>query len=88
MRKAEDEGWDLYLQDDYEGALKKFDEAIKWNPRNSDAYRKKGSALNFLENWDLAIEACQHAIQLDSKNHGHTMYYLKCTMQWPNMMMH
>ncbi len=69
MRKAEDEGWHLYKQCDYEGALKKLDEAIKCNPRNSDAYRKKGDTLNSLEKWDLAIEACQHAIQLDSKNH-------------------
>ncbi len=69
MRKAVKEGWDLYRKDDYEGAPKKLDEAIKWNPKNSDAYRKKGEALYYLEKWDLAMEACQHAIQLDSKNH-------------------
>ncbi len=45
-----------------ERAIGEFKEAIRLNPTHADAYNNLGAAYVRIEKWDLAIEACQKAL--------------------------
>ena len=52
---------------DYQGAIKDFDRAIRHNRRNAQAYFARGVAYSYLENYQQAISDFDRAIQLNSR---------------------
>ena len=61
-----DEGDKLYDNNDLNGALKKYSEAIELNPQNSAAYAGRGNVLIDQQNYKSALSDLDKAIQLDS----------------------
>ena len=57
----------LYLNKADE-AIKAFDEAIKINPKASNAWYSKGAVLDKLNKLDEAIKAYDKAIKINPKN--------------------
>ncbi len=49
----------------------KFDQAIQWNPINANALWGKAQALPFMEEYDMALNECQKALQV----YPHNMAY-------------
>ena len=60
-----DEGWKLWEQKDFNGAIKLFDEAIELNPQNAQAWYRRSSAYHLLKQYNLAIKDCDKAIELN-----------------------
>lgn len=57
---------DIYMiRGEYEEALEFFDETLKDNPENSEAWNNRGLALFFLERYDKALEDFYKAFELD-----------------------
>lgn len=60
------EGWRIYNQRDYNGAIKLHSEAIEINPNNALAYYGRAYAYDALKDYPRAIEDCTKAVQFDS----------------------
>lgn len=52
----------------YEEALAAFDQAIRLDPRDANAYNNKGNALNALKRHEEALVAYDQTIRLDPNN--------------------
>src|SRR5690606_21869436 len=63
-RRRFNEGNDLLRQEDYEGALAKFDEGLGLDPTNGRNAYGRALALAQLDREDEAVEAFQQAIEL------------------------
>ena len=59
------EGNQLYYQKDYQGAISKFNDAIKINPNYFEAYNNLGAVYLGLQNYSQAIEDLNQAITLN-----------------------
>ncbi|MGB8936142.1 MAG: tetratricopeptide repeat protein, partial [Candidatus Nitrosopolaris sp.] len=58
-------GNESYNRGDYSIALDYYDQAIKIDPNDTDAWNNKGSALNNLGQYYEAIECCDRTIKID-----------------------
>ncbi len=58
----------LYSQGKYDDAIKAYDEAIKLDPKNKEAFFNRGLALAALDKFDEAIKDYDKATKLDPKN--------------------
>ena len=63
-----EEGNKLYENGDYQGAIAKYTEAIKLNPKYASAYNNRGVAYADLQNYTQAIADYTKAIELNPKN--------------------
>ena len=63
-----EEGQQCVDNEDYENAIKLFDNAIVLNPNNHIPYNQKGSLLFKLEKYEEAIKAYDGAITANQKN--------------------
>jgi tetratricopeptide (TPR) repeat protein len=61
-------GNDLHDKKDFQGAISKFSEAIKLDPKNIVAYLARGDAKASLKKWQEAIEDYQQVLAIDSNN--------------------
>ena len=59
------QGLEKYKKGDYQRAVADFDRAIKLNPKNYDAYNKRGTALYELKEYQRAIADFSQAIKLN-----------------------
>ena len=50
---------------DYQQLIRNYTDAIKRNPKDSEAYRRRGSAEYEHEDWDRAVADFTHAIEVD-----------------------
>lgn len=66
-RKALQEGYKLYTQRNYQDAVAKFQEAIKFDASNNEAHFYKGYAHYFLKEYDLALTHLDQAEKLKYK---------------------
>jgi tetratricopeptide (TPR) repeat protein len=69
--KAEDfliQGKLKYQQEDYEGAIAAFTQAIRLNPDDATAYNYRGNIRNLLKDHQGAIEDYTQALQIDPNN--------------------
>jgi len=65
-----EKGWDLRYNDfDYDGALKTFRRAIKFDPYSSDAYRGIGCCLLEFKQYKEAVDSYSEAIDLNPDNY-------------------
>ena len=62
------EGAKLQYQRDYQGAISKYNEAIKINPNYSAAYISRANAYKYSSQYDNAIKDYDKAIELDPNN--------------------
>lgn len=62
------EGNLLFVDEDYEGAVEKFTEAIQSEPHNDETFVLRAAAHLKLENFTDALSDCSEAIRLNSKN--------------------
>src|SRR5215813_10727214 len=53
----------------YHQLIRDYTSAIKHNPKDSEAYRRRGNAEYEKEDWDKAIADFSRAIELDPKSH-------------------
>jgi CHAT domain-containing protein/Flp pilus assembly protein TadD len=67
------QGWLQLNVEDFEAALKSFDQALELNPKYTDALTGKGVSLNNLKCYSEALKPSVHAINLDPK-HAHAWY--------------
>jgi len=70
-KKAEDSnkrGFDYYKKGNYDQAIAEYTEAIRLNPKFSEAYIMRGLAYSQKKDYDLAIADYDKAIQLDPKD--------------------
>ena len=58
-----------FLFPDYDQLIRDFTDDIRRNPKDSEAYRRRGNAEYEKEDWDRAIADFNRAIELDPKNH-------------------
>ncbi len=58
-----------FLFPDYDQLIREFTDDIRRNPKDSEAYRRRGNAEYEKEDWDRAIADFNRAIELDPKNH-------------------
>lgn len=61
------QGLKLYFMQQYEGAIKEFDEAIKIDPENAKAYYFIGYSYYKLKNMPKAMETFEQAYDLDQQ---------------------
>jgi TPR repeat len=54
---------------DYHHLIRDYTDAIKRNPKDSEAYRQRGYAEYQREDWDRAIADYSHAVELDPNSH-------------------
>ncbi|MEH2157225.1 toll/interleukin-1 receptor domain-containing protein [Nostoc sp.] len=62
------QGQDKLERRDYQGASEDYTEAIKIDPKNINAYIKRGHARHFLKDYQGAIKDYTQAIKIDPKN--------------------
>ena len=81
-----DKGLALYNQGRYDEAIKAYNEAIRLDPEDAEAWFGKGSALDSLGKYDEAIKAYDEAIRLilNWPRHGTTKAML--LIAWASMM--
>jgi tetratricopeptide (TPR) repeat protein len=60
-----EEGVGLFDQENYDGAIRSFTEAIRIHPEYADAYAYRGRSYAGKEDYDLAIADCNEAIRID-----------------------
>ena len=60
-----EEGIRLYYQQDYTGAVDKFNKAVQLNPNFSESYYNRGVAYYFLKNYNAAIADFNKYIELN-----------------------
>lgn len=65
QQTAENQGNALYRQGNYDEAIKAYDEVIKLDPTDADAWCNKGTALYHLGKYDEAIIALDESIRLN-----------------------
>jgi len=65
VQQKNDEGVELYYKKDYQGAISKYNEAIKLNPNLDLAYYNRGLAYTNLKNYSQAISDYTQAIKLN-----------------------
>ena len=58
-----------YLFPDYDQLIRDFTDDIRRNPKDSEAYRRRGNAEYEKEDQNRAIADFNRAIELDPKNH-------------------
>jgi Bacterial SH3 domain/TPR repeat len=58
-----------FLFPDYDQLIRDFTDDIRRNPKDSEAYRRRGNAEYEKEDWARAIADFNRAIELDPKNH-------------------
>ena len=58
------EARELYVKDNYEGAIKLYDEAIQFNPYDYFLYEKRGYCYKALKQYEKAIQDYSKAIEL------------------------
>jgi len=63
-------GVDAYNQEDYDGAIASFTQAILLNPNYSKAYEYRSEIYFFKKNWESAIKDADEVIRLDPNNHS------------------
>ena len=70
-------------QKDYRSAIKEYDQAIKLDPQNADAYFNRGVANFKLEQYKWAIADFDHVIKIDPKNSEayKTRGIIKCELE-------
>ena len=61
-------GVQLQNQDRWEEAIAEYDEAIRLDPQNTDAYSNRGFAYFKLDQFEQAIQDYGEAIRLDPRN--------------------
>jgi tetratricopeptide (TPR) repeat protein len=77
-----EQGADKYQQENYQGAIENFTQAIKLNPDYAQAYNQRGDAFYRLGNYEKAQSDSSEAIRLNSKDtnayydRGFTLYTL------------
>ncbi len=59
-----------FLFPDYDQLISDFTDDINRNPKDSDAYRRRGNAEYEKEDWDRAMADFNRAIELNPKNHA------------------
>ena len=62
-----DKAMELYVEGNYNGAIKLYSEAIELNPNDYKAHNGRGEAYQKLEKYKLAIDDYDKAIQLNPK---------------------
>ena len=60
-------GTDKFSQGDFQGAVQYFDQAIRMNPKMSNAYNSRGVAKFYLGQYSKAISDYNKAIEYNSK---------------------
>lgn len=70
VRALISEGEELYKDEDYGQAEKKFIQVISLDHMNIEAYDNLGRIYLAQKDYEHAIEAFQHALKLDEKNSG------------------
>lgn len=63
-----EKGFELYNQNDFNGAIECFNDAIRINPNYVSAWNGLGCVENYRRNFDKAIEYCYKAIELDENS--------------------
>jgi tetratricopeptide (TPR) repeat protein len=77
-----EQGTDKYQQENYQGAIESFTQAIKLNPDYSAAYNQRGDAFYRLEKYEKSQSDSSEAIRLNPKDanayydRGFTLYTL------------
>ena len=77
------QGNKFYELKKYGDALKCYDQVIKCDPNNAEAYSKKGLSIFHFKRFDEALKCCEKAIECDPKfaqayvNQGIFLRYLK-----------
>lgn len=61
----------LYSNQEYDQAIKEYNEAIRLNPFDPDYWRNRGDALYSLEKFDLAIKEFDQAIRWNLSEHDY-----------------
>ncbi len=61
------QGLKLYFKQQYEGAIKEFEEAVKIDPENAKAYYFIGYSYYKLKNMPKAMETFEQAYHLDQR---------------------
>ena len=79
FNEAARRGLDAFERADYAQALALFDEAIRLDPKDSEAHRWRGDALLNQDDADKALAAYEEALRLDPKN---AMAYASRGMVW------
>lgn len=80
--KKIDQAWDLYIEGDYNKAVKLLDEVLSVDSGNQEAYYLRGTAYCHLENYPRAIQDLNKALELDPEDamayneRGDAYYYL------------
>ena len=65
-----EEGWKLYVQKDFNGALRLFGEAVQLNPDNAGAYFGRGTTYNDLRQYEQGIQDLSKALELNPNLHS------------------
>lgn len=55
-----------FREDDYEAAIRLYDDILQADPANAQAYFRRGNAHNGLARWQLALDDYDRAIRIDS----------------------
>ena len=82
-KQKSDEAWELFLKNDFDGAIKLCNKALELNPNNFFAYNNRGLAYSSLKQYERAIQDYDKAIQLNPNddyahnNRGWAYYCLK-----------
>ena len=77
----------LDLSRDYQGAIKDFSEAIKFNPDYTMAYNNRGIIKGSLQDFEGALEDFNKAVELEPEyadaiyNRGNAKFYLDKLMK-------
>ena len=61
-------GNDWHQKQDYDKAIECYENAIRLNPKDADAYNNMGNAYNNKQDYDKAIEYYEKAIELNPKD--------------------
>ena len=80
--KKIDQAWDLYVEGDYNKAVKLLDEVLNLDSENEEAYYLRGTVYCHLKKYPRAIQDLNKALELDSEDYmaynerGDAYYFL------------